>query len=622
MNIVEKLKNLRKEIQNSPEDVMNEVEKLLKQLKLSDDHQNLIEGYILLSDVFSHQGKYKQAKEALAPAFSIATETNDKKMQAKLHNNFGTIYWYQGQYLKAMEEYLQTKKLAEELGDKRMLHTAYNNLGIISWINDDYEGAIKNYNKGLELLDDKDSYNAANSMNNIGLCYLRLDDVGKALEYLTPALDVFIKENDIKFIANSYLNIANCYLMTDEKEKALANIEMALVMKRKIKDQWGICNCLNLVIARYLALDRIAEAKAAIDEAMPLTKELEANDLLRTLYELASNYYEIVGDYKKALEYFRKFSDLEHEIFMGESQKQISQLEKDFELKEKEKENEIYRLKNIELKKKNDLISKQKTQLDKALQSLKELNDNLQNELEKQLQEMRKKDQMLSLQSKQASMGEMLACIAHQWKQPLNCISLITQNLTDTWEYDEFNEDFLFINCEKILEMVNFMSVTINDFRDFFRPELESENFNLKDMVTKTLRFVEHSMKQSNVNVELKLDDVNVDGFPNYYSQVVMNILNNARDALEERKISDPTIKIKTYTSANTHKSVLTIEDNAGGIPQDVLERIFEPYFTTKTKEKGTGLGLYMSKTIIEENMHGFLTASNHGDGACFRIEL
>ncbi|MCF7918877.1 MAG: tetratricopeptide repeat-containing sensor histidine kinase [Candidatus Cloacimonetes bacterium] len=617
-----RFKDLKSRMQNDPQLVQKELEDLLSVLQAENDTDNQFTCYLLLADVQTHLGKLENARNTLNIAAAIPEATNNKRQLAKLHNSLGVISWYQGNYSEALEEYMLLKQFADELKDDRLLFNAYNNIGMIYWIEDDYQGAIDTYTKGLELLTDKNSHDAANAFNNIGICYLRMRNFELALVYLNKGLNIFVKENDQKLIANSYINIANCHLDNNDRSQAIAFTENALKIKRKINDRWGICHCLSSTAKLYLADDRLPEAWQALEEALPLSLEIGAKDLARECYFLTSDYYEKTGDFQNALNNYKEFTQLQHEITQTNTQKQIAEMQKNFELIEKEKENEIFRLTNIELKKKNELISRQKKRLDDTLKELKRLNKNLQKEIDKQIELLRHKDQMISLQSKQAAMGEMLACIAHQWKQPLTGISMITQNLQDAWEYEEFSEEFLYRNCHSILDLVKFMSNTINDFRDFFRPELEANDFDLKDVVQKTLRFVEHSLKQSNINIELDMEEISVHGFPNYYSQVVMNILNNARDALEEKKVAAPLIRIKTFQSPVNKKSVLTIEDNAGGIDPANLKKIFNAYFSTKSREKGTGLGLYMSKLIIEKNMHGKLSVKNTSTGACFRIEI
>ncbi len=622
MKIDERLIRLKKELQNSPLVVQSEIEELLVEFKAQNDTDNQFRSYLLLSEIFSHLGQYEKAWQILLPAAEIVKVNNSKQQQANLHNSYGTLYWYQGDYSKALQEYLQLMKIADELKDDKLLFNAYNNIGMIYWIEENYQEAVELYNKGYKLVKDPNSHDAANVLNNIGICYIKLKDFNKALHNLHQALAIFERENDLKLMANSYLNIANIYHETSNLVKALKYMEKALKIKREIGDRWGICHCLSSLAQLYLNVGRLEDSRKAIEESIALSIDLGAKDLSRGCYKVAVLYYKTTGDYKKAFENYQQYIELEEEIKQAETQKQIAELQKNFELMEKEKETEIFKLRNIELKNKNELISRQKKKLDAALKEVKELNKNLQKELDRQLEQLRQKDQMLSMQSKQASMGEMLSCIAHQWKQPLNGISIITQNLTDTWDYKEFSEEFLYKNCGSILNLVKFMSTTINDFRDFFKPELEAYDFNLKEIVQKTYRFVEKSLEQSNIDIEMNLTDVSAHGFPNYYSQVVMNILNNARDVLEERKIPDPRIIIKTFNSPRSRKAILTIEDNGGGINPGDMKKIFNPYFSTKSSDKGTGLGLYMSKVIIENNMHGRLMVKNTSSGACFRVEL
>ena len=615
MSKADMFQELAHKIQESPELVEQQAQKLLAQYIETDDFDNIFKCYLLLSDLYSHLGNYQKAREVLLPAEKIANDHQDLHKSARVSNYKGTIHWYQGNYSQALDEYINLKQIAEKLNDKKLLFNAYNNIGMIYWIENDFQTAVDIYRQGLDLVEDITSHNAANIINNIGICYLKMGDYIKAEEFLQKALIIFKQENDLKLLANSYLNIANCYLDTGRQEEALQQIENALIIKREIKDKWGICHCLSTLGGLYLATEWLPKSLAAFQEGITISQEIGAKQLAKGLYKVATEYYEFTGDYKLALENYQLYTTTWQEMSHDETHQQIAELKKDFEIKEKEKENEIFRLRNIELKKKNKQISFQK-------KKLKTLNDNLHEELNRQLEIMRKKDQMFMLQSKQASMGEMLACIAHQWRQPLNGISLITQNLMDGWEFDEFNQDFLYTNCKSMLDLVEFMNNTINDFRDFYSPELVADDFNLKDIVQKTLRFVEHSLGRSNIDIEMNLEDVTAHGFPNYYSQVIMNIINNARDALEDKQVKKPVILIKSFLSKNSKHAVLTIEDNAGGIKSDVIPQIFNPYFSTKSKEKGTGLGLYMSKLIIEHNMKGKLSVKNTSSGACFRIEI
>lgn len=234
---------------------------------------------------------------------------------------------------------------------------------------------------------------------------------------------------------------------------------------------------------------------------------------------------------------------------------------------------------------------------------------------------LRKKDQMLLLQSRQAAMGEMIGNIAHQWRQPLNTLGLTIQALPLMNKMNACSQEYLDEMAAKVMRIITHMSQTIDDFRNYFRPDKEVVQFNAKEAVTKAVSFIEASFRELHIDIEVAAADAPViNGFPNEYSQVLLNILINARDALADRKIATPKVVISIGTENG--KAVVTISDNAGGIPETIMDKIFEPYFTTKGSEKGTGIGLFMSKSIIEKNMNGHITARNIDNGAEFRIAV
>jgi len=235
------------------------------------------------------------------------------------------------------------------------------------------------------------------------------------------------------------------------------------------------------------------------------------------------------------------------------------------------------------------------------------------------IKQLREKDHMIIKQSRQAAMGEMIGNIAHQWRQPLNSLGVIVQNIEDAYIYNEINEKYLREKVSHIMNLLNYMSHTIDDFRNFFRPDKEKQNFSIYKAVLNAVGFMEANFTCNNIKVEFKwYQDTEIWGYPNEYAQVLLNILNNARDMLIDRNTKEPIIRITVNKSLE--KSVVLIGDNAGGIEQEIIHKIFEPYFSTK--EVGIGLGLYMSKMIVEKNMNGSLTVRNISEGAEFCIEV
>jgi signal transduction histidine kinase len=219
-------------------------------------------------------------------------------------------------------------------------------------------------------------------------------------------------------------------------------------------------------------------------------------------------------------------------------------------------------------------------------------------------------------------MGEMISNIAHQWRQPLNMLGLIVQELRMTYGREEFSKESLEASVKKAMELISHMSQTIDGFSNYFKPDMEKRRFNVNQAVAKTLSLLEPSLKNLNIKImTLVTGDTDINGYENEYSQVLFNILLNCRDAFEASNIDRQRVITITVFKEN-NKSVVTVADNAGGIPEDIMDKIFDPYFTTKGPDKGTGIGLYMAKTIIEKNMEGRLTVRNIAYGAEFRIEV
>ncbi len=256
-----------------------------------------------------------------------------------------------------------------------------------------------------------------------------------------------------------------------------------------------------------------------------------------------------------------------------------------------------------------------------AGEALRRAHDDLEERVVERTKELREKDRLLMQQSRMAAMGEMINNIAHQWRQPLNSVGLIVQSLTLLHEEGQLDRENLVSLEERVMEQIRHMSRTIDDFRDYFRPDKEKVTFHVGRAVEKTVSLVQASFGNRHIRTEIVTEDGPViTGFQNEYSQVLLNILQNARDAFEKRRTPEP--KVTIVIGKKDGRSVVKIRDNAGGIPDEILDKIFDPFFTTKGPEQGTGVGLFMSRGIIEKNMGGRLTACNTGVGAEFRIEV
>jgi signal transduction histidine kinase len=248
---------------------------------------------------------------------------------------------------------------------------------------------------------------------------------------------------------------------------------------------------------------------------------------------------------------------------------------------------------------------------------LNEANKGLAEAVKKKTEENLKQQQLLQEQSKLAAMGEMIGAIAHQWRQPLNALGLSIQNLEYDFNDGRVNKEFITRFVTKNKKTIDFMSQTINDFKNFFKVDKVKEDFDVKKAIEETVSIQEASLNNHHITLTIHGDTFSVYGFRSEFQQVILNLLTNAIYALKHSETDHPTIEI---ILENTR---ISVNDNASGIPETVLDRIFEPYFTTKEQGEGTGIGLYMSKMIIEENMGGRLRAHNRREGgASFIIDM
>jgi signal transduction histidine kinase len=258
---------------------------------------------------------------------------------------------------------------------------------------------------------------------------------------------------------------------------------------------------------------------------------------------------------------------------------------------------------------------------------------------------LRRNEQLLVQQARHAAVGEALGAIAHQWRQPLNALGLVLQNLRDAFLHGELDREHLERSLGKARLQLQHLSKTIDDFRSFSLPDRQTTVFPLRDLFREVLALYQPQLEASRVSVDLGCRespggpllamepgaacDLVVDGPRNAFGHAILNLLNNAREAIvDQRKRTGPEGQparqgsIRVVVSRLAERLRIEVSDDGGGIPQDALETIFEPYHSTKGPSRGTGLGLYMCKRIVEEHMAGTIAAANGETGAIFTIEL
>ncbi len=258
-------------------------------------------------------------------------------------------------------------------------------------------------------------------------------------------------------------------------------------------------------------------------------------------------------------------------------------------------------------------IKKSNLYLEKSVQEttkeLREINTYLEVKIEKEVTDSRKKDLVIFQQAKLASLGEMLSNIAHQWRQPLGSLMMIIQSFKSKMEMGKLTDTLIKEKVTDALYLADNMSNTLEDFQNFFNPNKDKTHFFISDCISHTLTLSKYLLEQENIKIIIDIkSNTKIYSFYNELSHVILNLISNSKDALKDKK-NPKIIKINVKKSNNNIK--INLYDNGGGIDKEILPKIFEPYYTTKYKSAGTGIGLYMSKQIIEKHMLGDIKGTN-----------
>ena len=257
-------------------------------------------------------------------------------------------------------------------------------------------------------------------------------------------------------------------------------------------------------------------------------------------------------------------------------------------------------------------------------ETLKKINSSILGKVDKRHKNVNadrtRKGTMLVQQSKMAAMGEMMDAVAHQWKQPLNSISMMNDMLKDDFKDDLVDQEYIDDMTETTHMQIAHMVNTLSEFRNFFRPAQDSKDFLLSECVQSVQVLMKDELLKNTINLSIDIqEDITINGLINEFKHLFLNLLSNSIDAFNEKAISDRKITIRCYIKEEN--GIIEFEDNAKGIPQHVIADIFKPNITTKTDGKGTGIGLYMSSQIVEKH-NGVMVVRNVNSGAIFTITI
>jgi len=512
------------------------------------------------------------ALKNILKALDYYLQSDEKPNLMSCYNALGLIHYNRNETDEALHYLNLALKIAEEIESNARFSIGLN-LSNLLFEQNKFEEALKNNLKYLEFFRNNNMVsNESTALYNIGKAYHHLKEYNKSLEYFKQALSLYRKNNNLNYLEKTYESIA------------ILLIEM------------GKAN----------------EALQYIESAEKLANDNNNNLSLKRLYEIYSQYYEACDDFDKANDFLRKQIELIELIDKESNQKQITEMETKYKT-------QIYQIKTSELDIENQAANQQLIKLEASLELLRETHQNLNENFQNVVSKMNTQGDLLSSQSRMAVMGEMVSSIAHQWRQPLNIVGILAQSIGDARDYDELNDEFLAKQLKHISGQVDYMNETINDFRNFFKPDFITD-FCVKEVIEKSISLVAFMMKRESVTIETNLESVcKLSGNPNELIQVIINILNNAREAMVSDDIPDKKIVI----NLSCHSKIICIKiiNTGNALPAELKTKIFEPYYTTKG-DHGTGIGLHICRMIIEDKFNGKINTIDYSDGVQFIIEI
>jgi len=513
-----------------------------------------------------------EALENMLVALDYYLKTNITKDLISCYNALGMIHSEREENTDA-EHYLQLALQNAEETDSLAQHTIRVNISNLLYKQKKFEESLNINLISLQYFREQGMGSSiATALLNMGLSQRYLGNIEAALENMEESYKIYKEINNSRDLGLTTMGIANIYIQKKDWNNAL----------------------------KYL------------EEAVKLAEENNLKINLASCYLTYAEYHEMRGEFAEANKYLHKLVEIKEEINKENNQENISLLETQYKTK-------IYRLKSAELDQKNQAMNNQVTELNKTLENLQDTYQNLQKEFQETVIKLNTQGDLLSTQSRMAMMGEMISAIAHQWKQPLNVIWVLAQAIGDAWEFEELDDEFMENQLKRIGEQVMYMSDTVNDFRNFFKQDY-LRDFMVADTIKKSINLVTYMLDKNRIKLIKDFDNnCQLSGNPNELSQVLINVINNARDAILRTEVIEPQIRVSL--SCDDELVKIIIYNNAERIEPEKLEKIFEPYYTTRGEE-GTGIGLSICRQIIENKFNGRIWASNKSDGVEFEINI
>ncbi|MCD4818381.1 MAG: tetratricopeptide repeat protein [Candidatus Cloacimonetes bacterium] len=601
-------------------------------LEISEKINNLnLKAYILNNKgiLFDLKGDYNTAIEIYNQSLNIYLRLENIEMKYSLYNNIGGSYRRLGNFAKALEYSLQSLEYDEKYGEGKSLATSYDNIGIIYYYLEDAEKALDSFNKSLEIRQKiNDKKGIAASYNNISIIYRKTGEVEKILEILQKSISIKKEIGDQLGMANSMMNLGNYYFSIDNKKEAEKCFKKSLIIKRELGNHRNIVKALIGLGNIYTERNDYETFLKYYDECLKLAQENDSGDLLKHIYKDLAINYATFNKFKKAYDIKSKHISLVDSLNSEKNQTKIAELRVQYETEKKERmigllqnENEkqdlirnflivimvivflgtILLIKLI-IDKKKEIVQRKSIE-----KQIREINKSLENRVQTEFEKRQQHQLLLIQKSKLESLGRLSAGIVHEVNQPITRISLGLDNILIRKTMNKLDENYMMKKFNSLFCEIERIKEIMEHIRLFSRHQNQNadEKLDVNQIIKNTTKLLQTQYKNHNIILDFDLTEnlPSISGNKFRLEQILMNLLSNAKDAVEERFMIDENIdkKIILRSYLKSENVILEIEDYGIGIDEVNLNHIFDPFFTTKDSDKGTGLGLSIVQGIIEE---------------------
>jgi len=587
--------------------------------------------------LYYRQSDFASALKYFSLALKNNLEAGNSDELAASYNNLGIIYRQLGNYNLALENHLMQLKINEESQNLKGIANSNLNIGNIYHNMNENDKSMEYFRESLNINKQiRDTNSMASTLINLGVASMDMEHYDQAIQYFNDALPIKIKLNDVTNLAKIYTNLGVAYNSVNNFRKAISYFEKSLEVSRQINYRYNIGVAMINLGNAYIHLGEMEKSFDYLTQAYQLANEIDSKPLIRDTYKAFSLWHEAQQDFRKSLEYFKSMTALNDTLLDLEMSNQIRNLQIVYEVERKEKEilaqslsidrlkaNQFYLLLTIVVALFLAFIGYYR------YRTKKKLNRHLEVKIAEALRKEKEQQQIIVHQSSLTSLGELAAGIAHEIKQPLQNISLVNEGLLIESTEDAIDKEFVKISAKDIAEGIKRIKFIINEISNFSRGQQQQiiEWFDVNTRIENAFSLARTKFSNRRIEVQFDLDKSlpEFQGNPYKFEQVVVNFLNNAKDAIEEKAEKQPDAYKKMMIVRSFMKSDfinIEVEDNGTGIPESRKTKIFLPFFTTKELGKGTGLGLSISLGIAKE-MGGYIEIeSEENIGTLMRLKL